>query len=105
MLRISQSQSITLAILHLDGKLLGPWVEEVRTVVAQVQAEAEDAVRLNLEGLSFADPNGIALLHELRRGGVELFGCSTLIAALLASCRIPAPVGIWSSSGCRPGGR
>lgn len=88
MLRISQSKSITLATLHLDGKLLGPWVDEVRTIVARLPPD--DYVRLNLEGLSFADPNGIALLQELRRHGVELSGCSALIAGLLASYQGPA---------------
>ncbi len=88
MLRISQSKSITLAILHLDGKLVGPWVDEVRATVARVQAR--EAVRLNLQGLNFADQNGIALLQELRRSGVELSGCSALIAELLAAWRVPA---------------
>ncbi len=88
MLRISQSKSVTLASLHLEGKLLGPWVEEVRTIVARLHAH--ESVRLYLDGLSFADPNGIALLQELRRGGVELCGCSALIAGLLDSSRGPA---------------
>ena len=90
-LRISQSKSITLATLNLDGKLLGPWVDEVRTIVAGLHAE--ESVRLNLQGLSFADPNGIALLQELRRSGVELAGCSALIAGMLASYPVPAAAG------------
>jgi ABC-type transporter Mla MlaB component len=84
-LRITRSKSITLATLQLDGKLLGPWVDEVRAAVARLHDE--EAVRLNLAGLSFADPAGIGLLEELRRNGVELTGCSALIAGLLASHR------------------
>jgi ABC-type transporter Mla MlaB component len=82
-LRITHSGSIELATVALEGKLLGPWVEELRALVANLGGI--EALRLNLEGLSFADPGGIALLHELHRGGVELSGCSPLIAGLLAS--------------------
>ncbi len=87
MLRITHSGSIKLATLDLEGKLLGPWVDEVRAIVAKLRTK--DAVRLNLRGLSFADPNGIALLHELKRDGVALSGCTPLIAGLLASRQGP----------------
>jgi ABC-type transporter Mla MlaB component len=95
-LRIIQSETIKLATVALDGKLLGPWVDEVRTIVSSMGRNLGsnlgrcDAVRLNLEGLSFADASGIALLQELHRGGVELFGCSALIAGLLAAHQRPA---------------
>jgi ABC-type transporter Mla MlaB component len=97
MLRISRSKSITLATVHLEGKLLEPWVSEVRTMIASLRAD--ESVRLNLEHLSFADRNGIALLQELRRGGVELSGCSALIAGLLAAH--PAAAGTKRSHGAQ----
>jgi len=84
-LRITHSGSIQLATLDLEGKLLGPWVDEVREIVAKLRTNA--AVRLNLERLSFADLDGIDLLHELQRDGVDFFGCTPLIAGLLASHR------------------
>ena len=52
---------MTLALLALDGKLLGPWVEELRSVIATLPGDG--AVRLNLENLIFADAAGIELLQ------------------------------------------
>jgi ABC-type transporter Mla MlaB component len=78
--------SIKLATVALEGKLLAPWVDEVRTIVTNLLRS--DAVRLNLDELSFADSSGIVLLHELDRAGVDLCGCSPLITGLLAECNI-----------------
>jgi hypothetical protein len=87
-LRIVHSGSVTLATIRLEGKLLAPWVDEVRSVVATVSAK--EAMCLNLEQLSFADAKGIELLRELRRKGVALVGGSPLIEGLLASYPEPA---------------
>ncbi len=83
MLRITHTGSVTLATVSLDGKLLGPWVDELRLVVAALRAKG--AVRLNLEHLSFADAAGIELLRAARRDGVQLVGVSPLIEGLLAA--------------------
>lgn len=74
---------MTLALLALDGKLLGPWVEELRSVIATLPGDG--AVRLNLENLIFADAAGIELLQTAQRNGIQLAGASPLIDALLAA--------------------
>jgi len=84
-LRITHSGYRTVAALEVDGKLIGPWVDELRCVIAALPAE--DAKRLNLERLEFADPSGLRLLHRLRREGVDLVGVPPLIEGLLASHR------------------
>lgn len=85
MLRITHSGYRTVATIDLDGKLLGPWVDELHSVIASLRPD--DAKRLNLEKLEFADPAGLRLLHELRREGVDLVGVPPLIEGLLASHR------------------
>ena len=85
MLRIAHSGSMTIATLGLDGKLVGPWVDEVRTTVAALRKE--HGVCLNLQHLSFADADGLRLLCALRCDGVELVGASPLIAGLLETHR------------------
>jgi anti-anti-sigma regulatory factor len=80
-LRLIHSKSVTLATVDLDGKLVGPWVDEVRTTVAKLRRD--QAVCLNLEHLSFADAAGFRLLCEMRRDGVQLVGVSPLIDGLL----------------------
>jgi len=74
---------MTLAIVSLDGKLLGPWVDEARSVIAALPAN--EAVRLNLANLSFADAAGIELLRAARRDGIQFVGASPLIEGLLAA--------------------
>ena len=83
MLRITKRASVPLTTIDLDGKLLGPWIDELRSVVAT--ARVTDTVCLNLAHLSFADAAGIDLLRAFRRDGIQLVGASPLIDGLLAS--------------------
>ena len=83
MLRITHSGYMQVVAVHLHGKLVGPWVEELRQTVARLGRDA--AIRLNLEHLSFADAAGLALLCQLRREGVDLVRVQPLIEGLLAS--------------------
>ena len=83
MLLITPPVPMTLISIGLEGKLLGPWVEEARHVVEA--ARALDRVCLDLRGLTFADARGVELLRTLRREGIPLMGCSPLMEGLLAS--------------------
>lgn len=69
--------------MDLDGKLIGPWVEELRRTIGALRRE--DAKCLNLAKLSFADAAGVRLLHALRSEGVVLTGAPPLIEALMAA--------------------
>ena len=82
MLRITQSPSVQLITINLEGKLLAPWVDEVRAAVTA--ARAQGAVRLNLQELSFADQPGIELLKQLNKEGVQRIGASVFIEGLIA---------------------
>jgi anti-anti-sigma regulatory factor len=84
MLRINQSKTLTLATVDVDGKLVGPWVDEVRTTITALLRD--QAVCLNLQHLSFADAAGLSLLCTLRNDGILLIGASPLIDGLLKSC-------------------
>jgi anti-anti-sigma regulatory factor len=83
MLRINQSRTSTLATVDVDGKLVGPWVDELGTTVTALQRE--QPVCVNLQHLSFADAAGLSLLCTLRNDGVLLIGASPLIDGLLKS--------------------
>ena len=78
--RIAGSDSVD--TLKLEGKLLGPWVNEVRNAYALSRSHAS-ATRLDLSELSFVDPDGAALLRELNGSGVPILACSSFIAELL----------------------
>jgi len=83
MLRITQSPSVQLTTINLEGKLLAPWIEEVRTAVSAAQAQG--AVRLNLQELSFADHVGVELLRDLSKEGVQRIGGSAFIEGLISA--------------------
>lgn len=78
MLKINRIEDAEGTLLHLQGKLLGPWVDELRRA-----AGAGGRLRLDLSCLTFADSAGEDLLRALLAGGAELVSCSGFVAALL----------------------
>lgn len=69
-------------ILHLEGHVIGPWVEELRRSCEEALASST-AVALDLSGVSFVDRPGIPLLLCFRDRGVALLNCSGFVSALL----------------------
>ncbi len=69
------------AVVKLEGKLLQPWVAEVRSLFKPTQAGPFPA--LDLCGVTFVDGPGTDLLRDLLREGVPIESCSAFVAALL----------------------
>ena len=67
--------------VKLEGKLLEPWVDEVRALF--VSPGAESLPRLDLPSVTFVDGAGADLLRQLLRQGVAIESCSPFVAALL----------------------
>jgi ABC-type transporter Mla MlaB component len=83
MLRITHvASSDSVTTLKLEGKLMGPWVEELKQACDPFVDSAE-RLRLDLSAVSFVDAPGLRLLRELLVLGVSLAACSGLIAELL----------------------
>lgn len=70
------------AILKLEGRLAGPWVDELERVVA-LSAHPGARVVLRMEDVTFADAAGAALLKRLAHRTVDVGPVSTFVAALL----------------------
>jgi hypothetical protein len=84
MLRITVVESSSEAArLRVEGRLAGPWVEELRSC-CDVHA-LSDGIRLTLDlaDVSFVDPAGIELLKELRGRCVTLLSPSPFVAEQL----------------------
>lgn len=65
MLRISViGESNSELRLQLDGKLIGPWVNELRSLADAALAQSK-SLSLDLERVWFVDGPGAALLREL----------------------------------------
>jgi hypothetical protein len=61
----------------LEGRLIGPWVEELRRYWRQVLASSGSGFVVDLTGITFIDGTAKALLTEMKREGAELVasGC------------------------------
>lgn len=88
MLKISMiNESEQRVRLALEGRLVGPWVDELRKESEQQLAEAK-ALRLDLAKVLFADSRGVALLRELADRRVEYVNCSTFLTQQLKEANL-----------------
>ncbi len=71
-----EQQDISLTV---EGRLAGPWVEELRTYCRRACENRQRCTRIDLSGVSFIDEDGKLLLAQLWQQGVELraSGCLT----------------------------
>jgi len=83
MLRITVVESSRSAVtLRVEGRIAGPWVEELRTTCNVHTDPDQVQLYLDLEDVSFADSSGMALLKELRDQGVALSRVSPFLTEL-----------------------
>ncbi len=69
-------------VLRLEGRVVGPWVEELRRSCEGALTNSIPVV-LDLANVSFIDRTGVALLRGLGGRGVALINCSGFLAAQL----------------------
>ena len=67
--------------LRVEGRLVGPWVDELRRVTAS--PGAPDRLRIDLSAVTFADAAGVALVRGLVASGAELVAVSPVLEPLL----------------------
>lgn len=68
--------------VRLAGRLIGPWVEELRRACEPVLAKG-DVLALDMSEVSFVDQAGVELLWRLRSRNAVLSNCSGFVAELL----------------------
>ncbi|HEY2990805.1 MAG TPA: hypothetical protein VGL11_24035 [Candidatus Binatia bacterium] len=75
MLKITTQDDATQTVVELEGKLAGPWVEELRGCWRN--RSGGRPVRILLCAVTFVDAEGKNLLTEIYRDGAELVaeGC------------------------------
>jgi hypothetical protein len=76
MLKITTRTDPIATIFELEGRLAGPWVQELESCWQQV-TNSERSVRVLLCAVTFIDDKGKDLLVEMHRHGAELVaeGC------------------------------
>ena len=80
------SPSDSIPTLQLEGKLVGPWVDELSRACEELHTPP-GRLRLNLAAVTFIDPAGITLLGDLIGRGATIAGCSGFIDELLGRSR------------------
>lgn len=65
--------------LILEGRLAGPWVEELHSYWRQMSVNQQSGTVIDLTGVTFIDVNGKSLLIKLWKQGAEFraAGCMT----------------------------
>ena len=85
MLRIYMHDDVPVTSFVLEGKLVGPWVEELEKCWESVLATHPSRMTLvDLAEVSFIDSEGRALLAQMREKGVKLLSTGVLINAIVA---------------------
>jgi hypothetical protein len=80
MLRITIAETLTEQRWTLEGRLVEPWISELKSNWARTQAvRRERKCVVDLTGVTFIDKVGEKALAELSKGGAELIatGCYT----------------------------
>jgi ABC-type transporter Mla MlaB component len=68
--------------LQLEGKLVGPWVEELRKL-SEEALSLQKNVSLDLERVWFVDSRGVTLLRDLAKRQVSELNCSQFVSQQL----------------------
>ena len=81
MLRITVQKGCGSATLKLEGKLAGPWVEELERVWRS--GSASEAVLVDLCDVSFVDASGKNLLAQMCHGEADFLADSPLMEQIV----------------------
>ena len=85
MLKISENRRGPQAItLRLEGRIIGPWVDELRDVCESL---AHDSVKttLDLQEVVFADDSAVTLLTGLQNRGITLIRLTPFVEEQMKS--------------------
>ena len=84
MLRIFQTTAVDgSVVLRLEGKVRGPWVDQLRELSSEILQKPATRLVLDLSEVSFIDTDGLKLLRELSSRHVSLNNCSLFVAQQL----------------------
>ena len=83
MLRVRTHRGRNETILVVEGRLSGPWVDELARCCAKLREEQAAPIRVDLEGVTFVSAAGKALLARLHDEGALLTARACMTSAIL----------------------
>ena len=85
MLRITADERPRVLSFRLEGRLEGPWVEELEKCWrGMVERAGTPALRVDLQGVTFVDAAGKAQLAAMRRQGAEFSADDCLTKSIVS---------------------
>ena len=88
--RRAEVDSLTLV---LEGRLAGPWVEELRASWQALSVDERNHVVIDLADVTYIDAHGKTLLADLWRKGAELRAAGCLTRCVVEEIRSNEPGG------------
>jgi hypothetical protein len=85
--RVTSNQSGVGVPVRLEGRLTAAWVDEFSRELGSAWSRSA-RVTLSLEGLSFADDRGVAVIRRAIERGVRCTGGSAFIGTLIQQERL-----------------
>ena len=84
MLRITTHSTGDSLTFQLEGRLVGPWVTELRDCWRRTPSVGPRAVHIDLRGVTYVDAAGEQLLADLYRQGADLLAIDCQMKAVVA---------------------
>jgi anti-anti-sigma regulatory factor len=85
MLKISIKDEETKLLLEIEGRLAGPWVEELqRSWEAERGRARSETILVRLANVTFIDDAGKELLSRIFQAGTKLEGNGCMVRAIIA---------------------
>ena len=87
MLRITEVHSGNGHVsLRLEGRIVGPWVDELKIACEQSLARKQ-TIKLDLAEVTYLDRNGVELLRKFKNQNIRLERCSPFVTQELKEIR------------------
>lgn len=83
MLRITSDCSSEPVRLRLEGRLAGPWVQELERCWTDLSSEQRREAVVDLAGVTYVGDDGKVLLRNLWRQGATLHACDCLMRSIV----------------------
>jgi len=88
MLQVTVEHADAHITLKLEGKLKGPWVDELERCWLTLASTAPDKpVRVDLTGVGFIAPEGGNLIRKMAGAGVELIASGPTVDVIVNDVR------------------
>src|SRR5215471_19723722 len=101
MLRITTTREPDAICLKLEGRLVGPWVDELAQVWRSIRLHPDPVTAcVDLSGITFVSPEGRQLLAFMARGGARFPATDVMNRSIIAGlcCKLPPEGGAETSN-------